>query len=186
MNTRGGDISRWLTKSSNFHSDKIDDADREACLPSSQIVRPFDSPSRRKLLRNLAIIAAASPAYGTLLSRAAASPAPYTFEEVPASKSGIRWVHDAGKSAEKYLPESSGAGCAFLDFDNDGWMDIYLVNSGKANFFTRPHPLQNALYRNNRDGTFHRCNGEGRSGRRGLWHGRRGGDTTAMAFLIFM
>jgi enediyne biosynthesis protein E4 len=33
-------------------------------------------------------------------------------------------------------------------------MDIYLVNSGKANFYNPPHPLQNALYRNNRDGTF--------------------------------
>jgi len=54
----------------------------------------------------------------------------------------------------KYLPESSGAGCAFLDYDNDGWMDIYLVNSGKANFFNPPHPLHNGLYRNNRDGTF--------------------------------
>ena len=54
-----------LTESSNFHSDKIDDADREACIPSSPIVRPFESPSRRRLLRNLAIVAAASPAYGT-------------------------------------------------------------------------------------------------------------------------
>ena len=52
------------------------------------------------------------------------------------------------------MPETSGAGCAFLDFDNDGWMDIYLVNSGKCDFYDPPHPLRNALYRNNRDGTF--------------------------------
>jgi enediyne biosynthesis protein E4 len=76
------------------------------------------------------------------------------FEEVAASHSGITWVHTAGKSAEKHLPETSGAGCAFLDYDNDGWMDIYLVNSGKADFYTPPRPLRNALYRNNRDGTF--------------------------------
>jgi hypothetical protein len=63
-------------------------------------------------------------------------------------------VHTAGKSAAKHLPETSGAGCAFLDYDNDGWMDIYLVNSGKADFYTPPRPLRNALYRNNRDGTF--------------------------------
>ncbi len=80
--------------------------------------------------------------------------APYPFEEVPASRSGITWVHTAGKSAAKHLPETSGAGCAFLDYDNDGWMDIYLVNSGKADFYTPPRPLCNALYRNNRDGTF--------------------------------
>ena len=85
---------------------------------------------------------------------AAAPGSQYPFEEVAASRSGITWVHTAGKSAEKHLPETSGAGCAFLDYDNDGWMDIYLVNSGKADFYTPPRPLQNALYRNNRDGTF--------------------------------
>ena len=119
-----------------------------------KIIRPFENITRRRLLRNMAGVAAASPFCGPLLSRAAGLAAPYTFEEVPASKSGIHWVHDAGRSAMKYLPESSGAGCAFLDYDNDGWMDIYLVNSGKANFFNPPHPLRNALYRNNRDGTF--------------------------------
>ena len=46
------------------------------------------------------------------------------------------------------------AGCAFLDYDNDGWMDIYLVNSGKCDFYNPNPPLRNALYRNNRDGTF--------------------------------
>ena len=79
---------------------------------------------------------------------------PFPFEEVPPEKSGIRWVHTSGKSPEKYLPESSGPGCAFLDYDNDGWMDIYLVNSGKCDFFTPSTPLHNALYKNNRDGTF--------------------------------
>ena len=78
----------------------------------------------------------------------------YPFEEVPTEKSGIRWMHCNGKSEEKYLPETTGAGCAFLDYDNDGWMDIYLVNSGKCDFFTPDPPLRNALYKNNRDGTF--------------------------------
>jgi hypothetical protein len=73
---------------------------------------------------------------------------------VPPSSSKITWVHNAGKSALKHLPEISGAGCAFLDYDNDGWMDIYLVNSGQADFYTPPKPLRNALYHNNRDGTF--------------------------------
>jgi hypothetical protein len=78
----------------------------------------------------------------------------FPFSEIPTSSSGITWVHSAGNSSEKYLPESTGAGCAFLDYDNDGWMDIYLVNSGPCDFYTPPHPLRNALYRNNRDGTF--------------------------------
>jgi enediyne biosynthesis protein E4 len=79
---------------------------------------------------------------------------PYPFSEVPPSASGIRWVHTAGLSQQKYLPESTGPGCAFFDYDNDGWMDIYLVNSGKCDIFTPTQPLRNALYRNNRDGTF--------------------------------
>ena len=53
-----------------------------------------------------------------------------------------------------HLPETVGPGCAFLDYDNDGWMDIYLVNSGPCDFYQPAKPLSNALYHNNRDGTF--------------------------------
>lgn len=82
-----------------------------------------------------------------------AQTAPF-FEEVPPQQSGITWVHDNAMSPERYLPETLPPGCAFLDFDNDGWMDIFLVNSGASDFFTPKKPLRNALYRNNRDGTF--------------------------------
>ena len=87
----------------------------------------------------------------------AQKPAPrpvVTFEEVSPSASKITWVHDNAHSPERQLPETVGAGCAFLDYDNDGWMDIYFVNSGPSDFFTPAAPLKNALYRNNRDGTF--------------------------------
>ena len=110
--------------------------------------------SRRKLLRDLGILAGASrlaPYRFLLGQKSSAAP---TFEEIPASRSGITWTHTAGKSPAKHLPETSGAGCAFLDYDNDGWIDIYLVNSGDSDFFSPPRPLRNALYRNNRDGTF--------------------------------
>jgi hypothetical protein len=76
------------------------------------------------------------------------------FEEVPPAASGITWRHENGRSADYFLPETTGAGCAFFDYDNDGWMDIYLVNSGKCDFLFPDPPLRNALYRNNRDGTF--------------------------------
>lgn len=77
-----------------------------------------------------------------------------TFEEIAAKASGINWTHDNAHSPERYLPETVGAGCAFLDYDNDGWMDIYLVNSGPSDFFSPNRPLKNALYHNNHDGTF--------------------------------
>jgi len=77
-----------------------------------------------------------------------------TFEEVSPAASKITWKHDNAQSPDRQLPETVGAGCAFLDYDNDGWMDIYLVNSGSSDFFTPAAPLKNALYRNNRDGTF--------------------------------
>ena len=111
---------------------------------------PKTSLSRRSLLKGLA----ASMAFPILSGMTSALPGSYPFEEVPSSQSGIRWTHTSGASAHKYLPETTGAGCAFLDYDNDGWMDIYLVNSGKCDFFDPNPPLRNALYRNNRDGTF--------------------------------
>lgn len=107
--------------------------------------------SRREFLSGLAGSVAAAG-----LSRfAAGTPLPdYPFEEVLPAQSGITWKHVAAKSPQKYLPETTGAGCAFLDYDNDGWMDIYFVNSGKCDFYEPNPPLRNALYHNNRDGTF--------------------------------
>jgi len=107
--------------------------------------------SRRDLLKGLS----GSVVFGGLARFAGALPDPtYPFEEISPAMSGIRWVHTAGKSAARYLPETTGPGCAFLDYDNDGWMDIYLVNSGQCDFFNPNPPLRNVLYRNNRDGTF--------------------------------
>jgi hypothetical protein len=57
-------------------------------------------------------------------------------------------------SPERYLPETMGPGVAFFDYDNDGWMDIFMVNSGPADFYKPATPLKNVLYKNNRDGTF--------------------------------
>src|SRR5271165_4910015 len=109
--------------------------------------------SRRAFLQSLSMLAGLP--YASRLALLGASPAALpAFEQIPAAKSGINWVHTAGKSPMKWLPETSGAGCAFLDYDNDGWMDIYLVNSGPSDFYMPARPLSNALYRNNRDGTF--------------------------------
>ena len=76
------------------------------------------------------------------------------FAEIPASKSGLTWAHDNARSADRYLPETCNGGGIFFDFDNDGWQDIFFVNSGPSDFFTPAQPLKHALYRNNHDGTF--------------------------------
>jgi hypothetical protein len=81
-------------------------------------------------------------------------PSVVSFEEVATKASGINWTHNNAQSAERHLPETVGAGCAFLDYDNDGWMDLYLVNSGPSDFFKPAAVLRNALYHNNRDGSF--------------------------------
>ncbi len=105
--------------------------------------------TRRELLW-LAAGAGAAQAFG----RGASAEAPVLFEQVPKSASGIEWVHENAMSTEHYLPETLGPGCAFLDYDNDGWMDLYLVNSGPCDFWKPPKPIRNALYKNNRNGTF--------------------------------
>ena len=105
------------------------------------------------LLALLLAPARAASARQTPAAPAAKRPA-VTFSEVPAKASGVTWVHTNGHSPERWLPETLGAGCAFFDYDGDGWVDIYLVNSGPSDFYTPKTPLKNALYRNNRDGTF--------------------------------
>jgi hypothetical protein len=116
----------------------------------------WNSVPRRRFLQVLG-----SSSFGALIANRSrlfqSPPAPDSlpaFEEIPNSASRINWTHTNGRSPEWYLPETVGAGCGFLDYDNDGWMDIYLVNSGPCDFYTPPQPLRNALYRNNRDGTF--------------------------------
>jgi enediyne biosynthesis protein E4 len=76
------------------------------------------------------------------------------FETWTPARTGIHWTHDNAMSARRYLPESMGPGVAVFDYDNDGWMDLYFVNSGPADFFSPAKPLRNALYHNNHDGTF--------------------------------
>src|SRR6478735_8020753 len=69
------------------------------------------------------------------------------------SAAGLRFTHNNGAFGRKYLPETLGSGCAFLDYDNDGWQDILLVNSMDWPGHRRQRSTL-CLYRNNRNGTF--------------------------------
>jgi enediyne biosynthesis protein E4 len=114
---------------------------------------PFRPRSRRDFLRLLSLAGLSSfPRVPSLVAPAiAASP---LFEEVASAASGITWKHDNAMSPNRYLPETMGPGVAFFDFDNDGWLDIFMVNSGASDFFSPATPLKNALLKNNRNGTF--------------------------------
>ncbi len=77
------------------------------------------------------------------------------FEDVTAAAGLSGWRHEMGTPQKKYILETDGSGVGLIDYDNDGWLDIYLVNgstydaiSGKR---TPPHA---ALFHNNHDGTF--------------------------------
>ncbi|MFP5262844.1 MAG: CRTAC1 family protein [Blastocatellia bacterium] len=110
--------------------------------------------TRAVILISVVVVVAGLPFDCQARRSTAAAKAAVTFEEVPSKVSGITWVHNNAHSPERFLPETVGAGCAFFDYDNDGWMDIYLVNSGASDFYTPTVPLKNALYHNNRNATF--------------------------------
>jgi len=110
----------------------------------------------------IVLAALAAPSHARAQEAAKANPpaapaqekSPVVFAEVPPAQSKINWTHDNGRSAAHHLPETCGGGGLFFDYDGDGWLDIYLVNSGPSDFFKPAVPLKNALYRNNHDGMF--------------------------------
>ncbi|MBS1835535.1 MAG: VCBS repeat-containing protein, partial [Acidobacteria bacterium] len=73
------------------------------------------------------------------------------FKDITAA-AGIKFTHNSGRAGKKWLPETMGSGCAFLDVDGDGWADILLLNS--KNWTPKPVRSLSALYRNNGNGTF--------------------------------
>ena len=77
---------------------------------------------------------------------------PVVFTDV-ASRAGLKFLHDRGATAAHQLPETMGSGVAWLDYDNDGWMDLYVVQSGPFPPNGSPR-AQDRLYRNNGNGTF--------------------------------
>ncbi len=67
---------------------------------------------------------------------------------------GIDFVHNTGAFGKKYLPETMGSGCAFIDYNNDGWSDIVLLTCKDWTGYPTGKRQTMALYRNNHDGTF--------------------------------
>ena len=115
----------------------------------------YSGPEIRGLLDSLLSLLALT-AIGSVLAiglRASSEQAgTVTFTDVT-RQAGITFRHTNGAFGKKYLPETMGSGAAFLDFDEDGWQDILLVNS--TSWPGQPASKSSSvLYRNNRNGTF--------------------------------
>ena len=111
--------------------------------------------SRRRLLKSISgVVASAALPAGSLADppEARATPAFSQFTDI-AEAAGLTKVMPYGEGIRAtYLTEIMGGGCACFDFDNDGWMDIFIL--GGRLLESIPHGASNRLYRNNRDGTF--------------------------------
>ena len=105
--------------------------------------------SRRELLKSVGAVLAAPRGVWS----GATAAVPVTYVDVAAA-AGITFQHDNTASAEKYLIETMGSGCGWIDYDQNGLMDLYLVNGAATRLYTPTRPLRGALYRNNGDGTF--------------------------------
>ena len=105
--------------------------------------------SRRDLLKYASALVAAPRGWANVT---ATSP-PVTFVDV-ARSAGIAFQHENAASPEKYLIETMGSGCGWIDYDQNGWLDLYLVNGAATQTYSPKSSLRSALYRNNGDGTF--------------------------------
>lgn len=86
--------------------------------------------------------------------RRAATASHGTLEPVDLERSGLSRQHENGGRGERYLPETMGPGAAFVDYDGDGWLDLFVVNSGPCDFLAPNSSLRHRMFRNNRNGTF--------------------------------
>ncbi len=80
---------------------------------------------------------------------------PMVFEDVSKGSGLASWNHVMGTAQKKYILETDGSGVGLIDYDNDGWLDIYLVNGSTYDALTgKTTPPHAALFHNNHDGTF--------------------------------
>ena len=80
---------------------------------------------------------------------------PVVFEDVSEKAGLTKWTHKMGTPAKDYIIETKGSGVGLIDYDNDGWLDIYVVNGSTVEALTgKATPPHAALFHNNHDGTF--------------------------------
>jgi hypothetical protein len=80
---------------------------------------------------------------------------PVVFEDISAKSGLAQWAHTMGTPQKRFIIEANGSGVGLIDYDNDGWLDIYLVNGSNYDALAGKAPAPKAaLFHNNRDGTF--------------------------------
>jgi enediyne biosynthesis protein E4 len=80
---------------------------------------------------------------------------PIVFEDVTRAAGLSGWKHTMGAADKKLIIDTNGSGVGLIDYDNDGWLDIYLVNGSTFNALDgKVEPPHAALFHNNHDGTF--------------------------------
>ena len=87
------------------------------------------------------------------VSTAPSSTIPVRYTDVRESAK-ITFQQDSTQTEEKYYLETMGTGVGWIDYDQDGLMDLFFVQSAATDIYKPPHPLRCALYHNNGDGTF--------------------------------
>ncbi len=107
---------------------------------------------RRDFLVGACATGAAAAISRTGIPRESTGALPFHLIDVTAA-AGIQFQHNSGAYGGKLLPETLGSGCAFLDYDADGWQDILLINGMDWPGHKRQHSTLR-LYKNNRNGSF--------------------------------
>ncbi|MGH9713925.1 MAG: CRTAC1 family protein [Candidatus Acidiferrales bacterium] len=130
--------------------------------------RPWSSQTRRfALAAGIFVLATSNITFGFLRKSLAhtqsqaqshkrpneSNPYHVQFRDVT-REAGIHFHHERAQSPQRLYPETMGAGVGWIDYDQDGYLDAFFVNSGYTPNFHPAQPPQPALYHNNRDGTF--------------------------------
>jgi hypothetical protein len=80
---------------------------------------------------------------------------PVVFQDIAEASGLAKWHHTMGTPEKTYILETVGSGVGLLDYDNDGWLDIYMVNGSTYDALSgKAMPPHAALFHNNHDGTF--------------------------------
>jgi hypothetical protein len=126
-------------------------------------------------------IATRGPAYGSGYTPAAPGSSGIRFRDASDS-SGITFVHCSGKTLEKLSPTANGSGVAMIDYDGDGWPDLYFPTTCHLPVGSASSSQGNRLYRNRRDGTFEDVTERAGVGFRGFTNGVVVGDVDNNGF----